>query len=110
MKLLVDGNQRDGGLLRTESRRLDEVMLRREWAEPDAASRGPRKSKSRPPAASRGATMSPPWTSGGGKSGSAAGSMELVPEREKYNGRDDQGTELASQGVVEMDRDGSEQR
>ena len=32
----------------------------------------------------------------------------LVPEREKYDGREDQSAELAGQGVTEVDQDGGE--
>ena len=42
MMLLVDGDRRDGGLLRTELlRRLGELMLRQVCAKSDAASGGP---------------------------------------------------------------------
>ena len=34
--------------------------------------------------------------------------MGLVPEGEKYDGREDQGTELAGEGVAEVDGDGGE--
>ncbi len=102
MKLLVDGDRWDGGLARTESRRLEELRLRREWAEPDAASRGPH-----PPTGGGGALKSP-WTTGGGNRGRLPVPLELVPEREKYNGCEDQGAELASQRVVKVDRDGGE--
>jgi hypothetical protein len=45
---------------------------------------------------------------GGGGTGSASGSMGLVPEGEKYNGREDQSTELAGEGVAKVDGDGGE--
>jgi hypothetical protein len=55
------------------------------------------------------APMSPPSrTSGGGNLGSLPVPWWLVPDHEKCNGRQDQGAELSSQGVTEVDRDGSE--
>ena len=73
-------------------RRLDECELR-----------------DRPPASGRGAPppMLPPRMGGGG-TGSASGSMWLVPKGEKYYGREDQSTELAGEGVTKVNSDGGE--
>ena len=70
----------------------------------------PRREGFAPPPAAGGRRNPPRGRWEGGYRGWRPVPLDLVPEREEYNGREDQGAELTSQRVVEVevDRDGGE--